>query len=70
MRTFKAMFWKLNKRDNQIEKHIEIVTAEDRRAAVSLANALFDEQFEANGYLFAEFNEVLGKRHGSARLRL
>ena len=62
MKTFKALFWKA--RTGQ--KHFEIVTADDRSDALSIATAIFKEQeFEANGYLFAEFNEVFGTRHAS-----
>lgn len=60
MRTFKALFWNLRTG----EKRIEMVTAEDRGAALSIANAIFAEEFESRGgYLFAGFNEVFGTRH-------
>jgi hypothetical protein len=60
VRTFKALFWNLRTG----EKRIEMVTAEDRGAARSIANAIFEEEFESRGgYLFAGFNEVFGTSH-------
>jgi hypothetical protein len=60
VRTFKASFWNLRTG----EKRIEMVTAEDKVAALSIANAIFAEEFECRGgYLFAAFNEVFGTRH-------
>ncbi len=63
MRTFKAKFWKLRTG----EKHIEVVTAEDRGTALLIASDIFEEQYADNGYLFAGFNEVYRALHKEQR---